>query len=133
LACRTGRAADRTFDESRTCCSHRAGKRGFSGRQDGAHVDEELSGDVAVKKTGTAIIDRIQGRRIGKDAEDGFAFLRQLRRGCRDTRAGDGFGFFRRAIPDRHVVADLNQPRRNGSPHLADTELHTVLPAIISA
>ena len=119
--CRTNRAADWTFDKGRTCCSYRAGKRGFSGGQDGAHVDEELSGDVAVKKTGAAVIDRIQGRRIGKDAEDGFAFLRQLRRACRDTRAGDGFGFFRCAIPDRHLVADLDQPRRNGSAHLADT------------
>ncbi len=59
LACRTGRAADWTFDEGRTCCSYRAGKRGFSGGQDGAHVDEELSGDVAVKKTGMGVIDRI--------------------------------------------------------------------------
>jgi hypothetical protein len=33
-------------------------------------------------------------------------------------------------------VADLDQPRRNGSAHLADTgntKLHTILPAIISA
>src|SRR5690242_5056561 len=71
LACRTGRAADWTFDEGRAFCSYRAGKRGFGGGQDGAHVDEELSGDVAVKKTGTTVIDRVQGRRIGKDAEDG--------------------------------------------------------------
>ncbi len=46
----------------------------------GAHVDEQLSGDVAVKKTGTAVIDRIDRRRVGEDGDDGFAFLRQLRR-----------------------------------------------------
>src|SRR4029077_3853640 len=112
------------------------GKRGFSDRQNRAHVDEELSGDVTVKKTGTAVIDRVQSRRIGQDSDDGFALLRELCRTYRNTRAGDDFGFFRRAIPDRHVVADLDQPRCNGSAHLADTgntKLHTVLPAIISA
>jgi hypothetical protein len=44
---RADRSSDRAFDEGRAFFPHFGGKRFFGFRPDGAHLDDEFSGDVA--------------------------------------------------------------------------------------
>ena len=122
-------AADGAFDRHRAPGAHLLGKRDRGRRPHRAHLDEELSADVARQQSGGRVVDRLDCRRVGENGDDRLGGTRQFGRrgGQRRAGVGDRLRLAGRTIPHGHAVPDLDQPLRDGRAHQAEsgnTDVH---------
>ena len=118
---RAGRTADRAFDKRGALAAHRGGERDLGRRHHRAHFDEQFAGDVAAEQAGWPVVNRIDGGGVGEDSDDGFRPLRQFSRASpRPLRRSTALALSGVAIPNRDLVADFDQPSRDGRAHFAD-------------
>ena len=86
-----------------------------------AHFDQQLAFDVARQQAIRPIIDRVDRRAVGENGERDVDRAGEFGRGLGDGRAGVGqrLALVRTAIPNRDLMADLDQPRRDIGAHRA--------------
>src|ERR1700722_19038867 len=122
LARRAGRAADRTFDESGALGAHFLGERDLDAWPHRAHLDDELALEIAGEQPLRTAIDLVDRIRVGETGDDGLDRARDRRRARRRLGAGIDERLYLGggAIPHRHLVANLDQPRRDRGAHPAE-------------
>src|SRR5712672_269758 len=122
LACRAGRSADRAFDEGGALGANFFGELDLDAGAHRAHLDHELSRDVARQQTRRAVKDLVDRIRIGETGDDGLDRARERGRARRSLGAGvdERLRLAGRPIPYRHLMADLDQPGRHCGPHPAE-------------
>ena len=133
---RTHRAAHRALDEDAALGAHLLGQRHLVVRLHRAHLDEQLALDVAGEQPVGLLVDGGQRLLVGEDGDDRLGLRRQLGRGLGHLGAcvRQRLGLVRRAVPHRHVVADLDQMGRNRRAHAAHTrnaDTHVAPPGIL--
>ena len=126
---RPGRPADGTLDEHRAAGANAVGERALGLRADRAHLDEELSLDVAGEQATRAAVRRVDRGGVGEDRDDRLrARGERLRcRGDLRARGGERRGLRRGPIPDRDLVTLAEEPGGDGRTHAAgacDADAH---------
>ena len=119
---RPGGAADRTFDEGGALGRHLAGERLRVRGLHGAHVDDELAGDVSGQHSGRAVIGAVLRRGVAENGDDHLDGIGEAGGAGGDAGAGlaRGFDLGGRAVPHPHLVPGFQQPQRDRGAHLAN-------------